>query len=163
MKFGTGSIVMGPVGVYPKDALVVEGYDGNGNLIVHPFLGGGFPYKLEAAKAARLREVVEPERQYRVFRRAQFELAGSAAAFEGWTDGLAGNGWARPYFELGEAMALIAGLNGRYDEPANAFVTKQGGVQEVWKGEEIKVDGGRRLTAYPIGAGSWQWRIRRPS
>jgi hypothetical protein len=156
--FGTGTVVLGLLGSYPKDAFVVEGYDVVGNLIVHP-LRGGFPYKMNDRQAARLREVSSPGMP-RTFRCGRFALEGVDESFEGWTDGQLDHGWATPHFELAEALRLMARLNGRHDEAARLFSTKQGEVREIWKARDIKTEHGKRLEVFPIGAGKWHWTRR---
>jgi len=154
--YGTGSVVVGLVGVYPKDGLFVEGYDDSGNLVVHP-LSGGFPYKLNSRQAARLREVKGANAAGGVFRKALFMLEGSEATFEGWTDGQLMHGWVMPHFELKEAMRVAAAFKGRFDPALNVFRNRRGAVLETWKAREIKTVDGKRLKVFALGAGLWRW------
>jgi len=153
--FPTGGILVWPKGVYPKDALMVDGYDEDGRLLAHP-LGGGFQYKINPQQAAELREVSTREREAPIFYRAKFAVEGIEKEFEGWTDGRLWNGWANPYFAFDEATLVASSMNGRYDRVQDAFITTAG-EEEVWAGQQIPLDDGSQRTVYPLGASSWCW------
>jgi hypothetical protein len=156
-RFPTGAIVIRTTGIYPKDALCVDGYADDGTLLAHP-LGGGFQLKFNPHQAARLREIPPTEREAPIYRRAKFGLEGSEKEFEGWTDGQLWNGWAMPTFEFGAAQEVAKSFNGRYDRERDCYITRlQDDDEEFWPAEEIVLVGGKKMKVYPIGSGAWIW------
>ena len=160
MRFNKGDILVPKGKEYPECAIVVDGYDDKGQLIMHP-LGGGIEAHLSAIGASVFRLVDEGEKAGALFHRGQFALAESEERFSGWTDGKKWNGWEMPRFEKAEAERLIqwlSGERGRFDEERDAFVTgTQGDEDEVWASEQIVISDGSVLKVYPIGAGAWIW------
>lgn len=93
-----------------------------------------------------------------------FTIDGFTPAYIGYTNGALWNGWATPYFEVNEALQVMADYNKDtgnpmwYDEETDAFriaeteYTSEGN----WKGKNVKTkDGIKHL--YGIGAYSWVW------
>lgn len=158
--FSKDEVVMPKGSDYPNGALVVDGYDQEGNLLAHP-LGGGPQYKIGPAKQTGLRIVLHQERKTTPFRKAKFSLEGVEGEFEGWTDGSLWNGWATPHFELAEARKVIKALHptkASFDETKDAFITEStDGEQEAWEANQIDLPDGTRLKVYPIGAWAWCW------
>ena len=112
MKFSKGDILVPRDAQFPDGALVVDGYDETGRLLVQP-LGGGFQLALRADSGKRFRVADAGERGRALFRRARFSLMDSEDHFTGWTNGENWNGWAMPHFEFAEAQRLIAWLRDR--------------------------------------------------
>jgi hypothetical protein len=90
-----------------------------------------------------------------------------AVFFEGYTAGRTWNGWACPYFPREVGAQIVAHwtrtgeptLQAHYDAATDAFVfadTAAGGAPETFPSETHLV-GGRPMTLYPIGNGSWIW------
>ncbi|KND62276.1 hypothetical protein BVER_01709 [Candidatus Burkholderia verschuerenii] len=76
-----------------------------------------------------------------------------------YSNGLAWNGWAMPYFDRETAMRLVEIMPEiRYDEQHDAFIAhdETSGEDDVFAGVSIQVEG-EAVTVYPIGAGSWCW------
>jgi|SRR5579883_1012368 len=156
-KFAKGEIVMPGTAVFPMGALEVDGYNDTGCLLAHP-QGGGPQFIIPATKAARLRSVSPGERQTLFFRKARFRIDGFDGEFEGWTDGTAWNGWAKPRFEVATALRVAQAMNGAFDEQRDCVVTQsQEGEEELWPAEQIVALGGTTLKVYPIGAEAWIW------
>jgi|ERR1044071_1407282 hypothetical protein len=160
MKFSKGDILIPKGKQFPDCAIVVDGYDERGRLLMHP-MGGGLQACLDAVSARVFRAVDEGERAGALFRRGRFALADSEEAFDGWTDGRCWNGWEMPRFEKSEADRLVRSLGNeraRFDAVRDAFVTlAQDGEEEVWVGEQIIITDGSAMKVYPVGAGSWIW------
>ena len=159
MSFQKNEIIVRDDGKYPDGALVVDGRDASGALLVHP-LGGGFQLIIPPTDHSRFAVVPEEERTP-IFKRTQFTLEGTQGAFAAWTDGADWNGWAMPRFEFADAQSLIVALGkdvSKYDATADAFITTmQGGDEEIWPAEIIHLPDGGTVKVYPIGAGSWIW------
>jgi hypothetical protein len=160
MRYSKGDILVPKGKQYPDCAVVVDGYDQRGRLVMHP-IGGGLETHLTALSAGVFRLVSEDERVGTLFRSTRFVLSDSEAVFEGWTDGRLWNGWAMPRFEKGEAERLVRWLGegqGRYDGAQDAFVTRAHcGEDEIWRAETVIISDGSAVKVYPIGAGSWVW------
>jgi len=160
MKFSKGDILVPRDAQFPDGAVVVDGYDDDGPLLVHP-LGGGFQYAFETKATSRYRvaDVGEPGRA--LFRPVQLSLMDSEVHFTGWTNGEKWNGWAKPYFELAEGHRLIEWLKddkSHYDATQDVFLTiSQDSEEEVWAACSIAITDGSSIKAYPIGASSWCW------
>lgn len=95
MKFSKGDILVPKGKQFPEGAIVVDGYDAQGRLLMHP-MGGGLQARLDVVSASVFRLVNEAERAGTLYRRAWFALAESDEAFVGWTDGRRWNGWEMP-------------------------------------------------------------------
>jgi len=160
MKFSKGDILVPKGKQFPDCAIVVDGYDKRGRLLMHP-MGGGLQACLDAVSASVFRAVDEGERAGALFRRGRFVLADGKETFDGWTDGRCWNGWGMPRFEKNEAERLVRALKderARYDAGRDAFVTlAQDGEEEIWAGEQIIISDGSAMKVYPVGAGSWIW------
>jgi len=160
MKYSKGDILVPKGKQYPDCAIVVDGYDEQGRLVIHP-MGGGLETHLTVVGASVLRLVSEAERSATLFGGMRFALEDSEEVFVGWTDGRRWNGWEMPRFERREAERLVRWLGeseGRFDEVRDAFVTRaHGGEEEVWAAETVVISDGSALKVYPIGAGSWVW------
>ena len=159
MSFGKNEIIVRDDGKYPEGALVVDGYDAQGNLLAHP-LGGGLQLSVPPSDHSRF-EIVPDEERTPIFTRGRFSLEGLDGTFTGWTDGTNWNGWAMPRFELAEAQLLIAALGkdaGEYDLAGDAFITRMDPSEpETWPSEIIHLPDGGTVKVYAIGAGSWIW------
>jgi len=160
MKYSKGDILVPKGKQFPDSAIVVDGYDRRGLLLMHP-MGGGLQARLDAVSASVFRLVDEAERSGTLYRRARFALAESDEAFGGWTDGRHWNGWEMPRFERSEAERLIKWLKderARFDAERTAFITfSQDGEEEVWPAESVVISDGSKLTVYGVGAGAWIW------
>src|ERR1019366_1330666 len=91
---------------FPDCAIVVDGYDKRGRLLMYP-MGGGMQARLDSVSASVFRVVDEAERAGALFRRGRFVLADSEEGFDGWTDGRRWNGWEMPRFEKSEAERVV--------------------------------------------------------
>jgi hypothetical protein len=160
MKFNKGDILVPKGKQFPDSAIVVDGYDAQGRLLMHP-MGGGLQACVDAISASAFCLVDEAEREGTLYRRARFTLAESDEAFDGWTDGRRWNGWEMPRFERSEAERLIKWLKderARFDEEREAFITiSQDGEEEVWPAESVVISDGSKQVVYGIGAGAWIW------
>jgi hypothetical protein len=160
MKYSKGDILVPKGKQFPENAIVVDGYDARGRMLMHP-LGGGFQECVSPVSASVFRVVDEGERAGALFRRGRFVLGDSKEYFDGWTDGRCWNGWEMPRFEKKEAERLIRGLGdrrARFDATRDAFLTiSQDGEEEIWAGEQIAISDGSAVRVYPVGAGSWIW------
>ncbi|MEY2563598.1 MAG: hypothetical protein QOH88_1791 [Verrucomicrobiota bacterium] len=159
MKFEPSTIITRQDLRYPAGAMVVEGYDDNGALLVYP-LGGGFQRSVSAAAQASLRVVPREEIESAPFRKAKFYVEGVEMEFEGFTDDRPWNGWATPRFTRSEAERVIRALGGttaRYVDIRDEFVTRIGDEDEMWPAETIVLADGEQIKVYPVGASSWCW------
>lgn len=160
MKFSKGDILVPKGKQFPDSAVIVDGYDQRGLLLMHP-MGGGMQARLDAVSVSVFRLVDEAERAGTFYCRGRFALAESNEAFDGWSDGRRWNGWAMPRFERSEAERLIESLKdqrARFDAERDAFITvSQEGEEEGWPGESVVVSDGSVLTVYGVGAGAWIW------
>jgi hypothetical protein len=160
MKFSKGDILVSKGKQFPDCAIVVDGYDERGRVLMHP-MGGGMQACLDAVSASVFRVVGEGERAGALFHRGRFVLADSEGVFDGWTDGKCWNGWEMPRFEKPEAERLIKWLEdkrGRFDEVRDAFITiSKDGEEDIWAAENVIVSDGGSLKVYPVGAGAWIW------
>lgn len=96
--------------------------------------------------------------------RTIFTIDGFAPAYIGYTDGSRWNGWATPYFEKAEALAVMADYNKGtetpmfYNEEYDTFYHfgNDSYDGEMWKGADYNTkDGIKHL--YGIGAYCWVW------
>lgn len=82
----------------------------------------------------------------------------------GYTLGDNWNGWATPYFEVDEALAIMKEFNTyeldnpfKYDEETDTFVLKmEDGEIETWRGRNYLTEEGVKHL-YGIGAYAWTW------
>ena len=157
MNFHEGQIIIRSDMTYPHGALVVTGVDERGNLRAYPE-GGGAEFIIPESDFPRF-SVVSPAEAVPIYRRARFEVEGCDACFEGWSDGTAWNGWARPWFDFQTAQTVLAALapGWRYDEQADAFITPGEDGEESWPVTIVDLPDGGAARLYPIGAGSWIW------
>ena len=162
MKFNKGDILVPKGKQFPDCAIVVDGYDHAGRLVMHP-LGGGIQTHLTAVSASVFRLVDEAERDGNVFRRRRFAIADSDMVFTGWANGQKWNGWEMPRFEFQVCTQLLGWIGdgkARYDGERDTFITvRQNGQEETWPAESITITDGSRIKVYPLGAGSWMWKI----
>jgi hypothetical protein len=103
--FDKGAVLVPADQVYPHGALVVDGYDDEGNLLAYP-QGGGPQFIITPAQAAHLRPVGSDEQASPVYRRGVFTIEGVVGEFDGWTTGESWNGWAKPAFEFDTAQKV---------------------------------------------------------
>lgn len=160
MEYSKGDVLVPKGKQFPDCAIVVDGYDHKGQLLMHPF-GGGFQARLSPLSTTVFRLVDEAERASTLFHSKRFVLADSDEVFHGWSDGRKWNGWERPGFEKPEAIRLVEWFGdkrARFDEAQDAFITiSQDGEEEMWPGENVIVSDGSSLRLYAVGAGSWIW------
>lgn len=84
----------------------------------------------------------------------------------GYTSGKLWNGWATPYFEVDEALAIMEEFNKympeefiTYDEGNDTFMHKIADDEtEIWKGKNYRTTEGIKHL-YGIGAYSWVWEF----
>jgi hypothetical protein len=108
------------------------------------------------------------ERRLALYEKSKFTMdalvpEGFIGPFEGWSDGTDWNGWAVPFFELDQAMEVLAALRrtGRtseYDPQTDTFVfaEQEDDDEEQYPSSEIDTaDGPRKV--YGLGAGVWIW------
>jgi hypothetical protein len=157
MSFREGQIIIRSDMTYPHGALVVSGFDAKGNLLAYPE-GGGPEFVVPQSDLSRF-TVVSQDESVPIFRRAQFEVEGCDARFDGWSDGTAWNGWAQPLFDFQTAQTVLAALapGWRYDEQADTFITPGDDGDESWPVAIVDLPDGGAAKLYPIGAGSWIW------
>ena len=81
----------------------------------------------------------------------------------GFTEGKRWNGWATPYFEIDEALAIMEEFNKQADNPImyveanDTFIHKIADDEiELWKGKNYSTNEGIKHL-YGIGAYSWVW------
>ena len=158
-KFIQGEIVVRDDHKYPDGAVVVDGIDEWGHLLVHPF-GGGLQFAVPPLEVGRFQSV-EPSEQISVFSGGKFYLEGIDEEFEGWSDGSSWNGWEKPCFTRDVAHRILAGSGYRwsYDASVDEFtvVTSEEDEPERFTGEAIQLGDGGSVTAYFVGAGAWVW------
>src|SRR5664279_5368411 len=92
--------------MFPEGAVVVDGYDEQDPMMVHP-LGGGPQFYVFLEHYSKFRSVDPAEKSRALFRRAAFVLADAEQRFSGWTNGELWNGWDMPWFEKTEADNLL--------------------------------------------------------
>lgn len=157
MNFREGQIIIRSDMTYPHGALVVSRMDESGNLRAYPE-GGGAELIVPQSDLSRF-SVVGRDEAVPIYRRAQFEVEGCDARFEGWSNGTAWNGWARPLFDFQTAQTVLAALapGWRYDEHGDAFFTPNDDGEESWPADFVELPDGGAAKLYPIGAGSWIW------
>jgi len=157
--FTQGEIIVRDDLKYPDGAFVVVGLDKYGRLLVQP-LGGGSQLALGCRDVARFQSI-ELAETIEVYSPGTFTLEGIEEKFEGWTDGLTWNGWARPCFtrEVAERILQASGHRWSYDPSADEFTvfTSEDDDPEQFKGETIQLGDGGSVSAYFVGAGAWVW------
>jgi hypothetical protein len=163
--FTQGEIIVRDDLKYPEGAVVVDGLDTRGRLLVHP-LGGGLQFALPLREIGRFQSV-EPAEQIPVFSAGTFYLEGIEGEFEGWSDGSSWNGWEKPCFtrEVAERILEASGYRWSHDAATDEFtvVTSEEDEPELFSGQAIELGDGGSVTAYFIGAGSWIWDNTEPS
>ena len=93
-----------------------------------------------------------------------FTIDSNTSAYIGYTNGARWNGWATPYFEMPEALKIMAQYNLHnedslmtYDANTDTFtVVWDTNDTEVWKGYDINTEDGIKHL-YDIGAYCWIW------
>ena len=93
-----------------------------------------------------------------------FTIDGFVPAYIGYTSGRLWNGWATPYFEVAEALQVMADYNKDtgnpmwYDDVTDTFRIAETEYTdaETWKGENIQTEEGIKHL-YGIGAYCWVW------
>jgi hypothetical protein len=157
--FTQGEIIVRDDLKYPDGAVVGDGLDTRGRLLVHP-LGGGLQFALPLCEIGRFQSV-EPAEQIPVFSAGTFFLEGIDGKFEGWSDGSSWNGWEKPCFtrKVAERIFEGSGYHWSYDASTNEFtvVTSEEDEPEQFNGEDIQLGDGGSVTAYFVGAGAWVW------
>ena len=157
--FTQGEIIVRDDLKYPDGAVVVDGLDTRGQLLVHP-LGGGLQFALPLREIGRFQSV-EPAEQIPVFSTGTFYLEGIEGEFEGWSAGSSWNGWERPCFtrEVTERILEALGYRWRYDAATDEFtvVTSEEDESELFSGQAIQLGDGGSVTAYFVGSGTWIW------
>jgi hypothetical protein len=157
--FTEGEIIVRNDLKYPDGAVVVDGMDERGHLLVHP-LGGGLQFSVPPREVGRF-ESVDPAEQIPVFGGGIFSLDGIDGEFEGWSDGSLLNGWEKPCFarEVAERILEASGYRWSYDPSADEFtiVASKEDEPEQFKGEVLQLGDGGSVTAYFVGAGAWVW------
>jgi hypothetical protein len=155
----SGEVVVRDDLKYPEGALVVDGFDANGDLLAHP-LGGGFQFTVPAEEIDRFHRVGDAE-SIPVFTRGTFQIEGIDGDFEGWSDGTFWNGWEKPCFtrEVAERVLQSCGHKWSYDAASDTFDVYSSGEEEPEQfcGESVQLGDGGTAKAYFIGAGSWIW------
>jgi hypothetical protein len=157
--FSQGEVIVRDDLKFPDGALVVDGLDSRGCLLVHP-LGGGFQLAVPPEDIDRFQRV-DAEETVPVFSRGTFCIDGVEDAFDGWSDGSSWNGWEKPCFTrvVAERILTASGYRWSYDASADEFivVTSEDDEPERFTGEAIQLGDGGSLTAYFVGAGAWVW------
>lgn len=82
----------------------------------------------------------------------------------GYTEGIRWNGWATPFFEIDEALAIMEEFNKQdpddpilYAEANDTFMRKVADDEiDLWKGKNYQTEDGIKHL-YGIGAYSWVW------
>ena len=153
--FTQGEIIVRDDLKYPDGAVVVDGLDTRGRLLVHP-LGVALPLR----EIGRFQSV-EPDEQIPVFSAGTFYLEGIEGEFEGWSDGSSWNGWEKPCFtrEVAERILEASGYRWSYDAATDEFtvVTSEEDEPELFSDQAIQLGDGGSVTAYFVGAGAWVW------
>lgn len=94
-----------------------------------------------------------------------FTIDGFQYPHIGYTSGSRWNGWATPYFEIDEALAIMEEFNAcepefpiTYDKETDTFSIEEigGGNGDEWKGTNYQTEDGIKHL-YGIGAYSWVW------
>ncbi len=157
--FTKGEIIVRDDLKYPDGAVVVDGLDIRGRLLVHP-LGGALQFALPLPEIGRFQSV-EPAEQIPVFSAGTFYLEAIEGEFEGWSDGSSWNGWKKPCCtrEVAERILAASGYGWSHDAATDEFtvVTSEGDETELFSGQTIQVGDGGFNTAYFVGAGSYIW------
>lgn len=98
-------------------------------------------------------------------KRTIFTIDGVAQAYIGYTDGDDWNGFETPYFEVAEALDIMAKYNQlgideqmQYDEDRDEFFVYEEALEEftIWKGKNLVTEDGIKHL-YGIGAYYWMW------
>jgi len=148
--------------------LVVENVYPDGSIDAYS-IGGGFVHKFSPERVEFHDFIVVPNRMLHnpTWYYAEFWADWVNDSFKAWTTGELWNGWGMPRFEFHEAMRYARATESsrtaqrtRYDRVRNAFVTQMEEWEEVDAATTITVPDGRRITVYPVGAGSWTWDER---
>lgn len=170
VPFRKGDVIVPEGGKYPEDALeVIEAVKGR-TFRAAP-LGGGPVYNFGPEHVAKYGfRAVRPDEMKAEWRKGRFSMdfMGEKSA-EGWTTGELWNGWATPFFEKGDAEAVLRELAGTYaemgetyrwgyDPEGDAFSSQSPHDEEPERteGEWIMTPEGRKRV-YGIGAYSWTW------
>jgi len=157
--FTQGEIIVRDDLKYPDGAVVVDGLDTRGRLLVHP-RGGGLQFAVPPREVGRFQSV-EPAEQIQVFSAGSFYLEGIDEEFQGWSDGSSWNGWEKPCFnrEVAERILAASGYRWSYDASADEFtvITSEEDEPELFNGQAIQLGDGGSVTAYFVGAGAWVW------
>ena len=165
LTFSEGEVIVRDDLKYPEGALVVDGVDAQGSLLVRP-LGGGFQLVLPRRELGRFQRV-EPAETIEVFSPATFGVDGLDGEFEGWSDGSAWNGWEKPCFtrEVAERILQATGCRWTYDASDDEFIITaiEDEDPERCGGETIELGDGGSVIAYFIGAGFWTWDTTQPA
>jgi hypothetical protein len=163
--FTQGEIIVRDDLKYPDGAVVVDGLDTRGRLLVHP-LGGGLQLALPLREIGRFQSV-EPAEQIPVFSAGTFYLEGIKGKFEGWSEGSSWNGWEKPCFsrEVAERILRATGCCWTYDASDDEFIITaiEDEDPERCGGETIELGDGGSVIAYFIGAGFWTWDTTQPA
>ena len=99
-----------------------------------------------------------------MYKKTIFTIDGFVPAYIGYTNGATWNGWATPYFEVNEALQVMADYNKNtgnpmwYDEETDTFhiAATEYTDEELWNGHNIITNEGIKHV-YGIGAFSWVW------
>jgi hypothetical protein len=157
--FSQGEVIVRDDLKFPDGALVVDGLDDHGCLLVHP-LGGGFQLVLPPEDIIRFQRVDEAE-TIAVFNAGTFCIDGVDQGFHGWSDGSFWNGWEKPCFTRPVAEQILEAVGWRwsYDASSDEFAVTlpDSNERECFAGETIHLGDGGSVTAYFVGAGSWMW------
>jgi len=163
--FTQGEIIVRDDLKYPDGAFVVVGLDKYGRLLVQP-LGGLGQLALGCREVARFQSI-ELAETIEVYSPATFTLEGIEEKFEGWTDGLMWNGWARPCFtrKVAERILQASGYRWSYEPSEDALIvtTSPDAEPEHFPAETIELGDGGCVTVHFLGAGSWIWENTEPS
>jgi len=163
--FTQGEIIVRDDLKYPDGAFVVVGLDKYGRLLVQP-LGGLGQLALGCRDVARFQSI-EPAETIEVYSPGTFTLEGIEENFEGWTDGLTWNGWARPCItrEVAERILQASGYRWSYEPSEDALIvtTSPDAEPEHFPAETIELGDGGSATVHFLGAGSWMWENTEPS
>jgi len=164
MSFSKGDVIVRFDATYPQNALVVDGFDHDQNLLAHP-MGGGLQLIIPSEHLSRF-QIAESVERTPIFRRSSFGIEGVDRIFHGWTDGRLWNGWSMPWFDFEEAKNVATAVcpqSCRYDATVDSFVTTMADSEEEhWPGELVDMPDGGAITLYPVGAGSWIWEEEEP-
>jgi len=157
--FTQGEIIVRNDLKYPDGAVVVDGMDQKGRLLVYP-LGGGCQFALSRREIA-LFQSIELAETIEVYSPGTFTLEGIEEKFEGWSDGLAWNGWERPCFtrEVAERILQASGYHWSYEPAEDELIvtTSPDAEPEHFRAETIELGDGGCATVHFLGAGSWMW------